>query len=221
MRHAVQKIASLAFAAVVAFSVSGDAAQAASSLAAQCAKAPVIKIVANQVPAQLTTQRPEAYAKKMRAGWRVQGLTVLKRQFAAQISWDVVSTSQGSCLRMREVTVRAGEIPPKIWINPSIRVNSCEYKITMRHELEHVKNHNTYLTQFKTGVKSNFPKMLGRNGYVMLNNGRSTAQAQAQIRNSVTQILHAINRKYDAIADKKDQHMDTPSNYRREFASCR
>jgi N12 class adenine-specific DNA methylase len=122
---------------------------------------------------------------------------------------------------MREVTVRAGEIPPKIWINPSIRVNSCAYKITMRHELEHVKNHNTYLAQFKVGVKSNFPKMLGRKGYVMLNNGRSTAQAQAQIRNSVTQILHAINRKYDAIADRKDQHMDTPSNYRREFAPCR
>ena len=150
----------------------------ARQLAQVCGQAPIVQVVENIQQPVVTTRKPASYSKKIKAGWRIQGLAELKRSFKANFQWEMLNTAAGSCLRIKSVQVQTGVIPPQIWINPSIRRNSCEYKVTLGHELEHVKNHNAYIRQFSNDVRRNLASRLRNKSGMVINAGTDKSISQ-------------------------------------------
>ena len=186
-----------------------------------CGQAPIVQVIENIQKPRVTTRKPASYSKKIKAGWRIQGLAELKRSFKANFQWEMLNTAAGACLRIKAVQVQTGVITPQIWINPSIRRNSCEYKVTLGHELRHVKHHNAYIRQFSNDVRRNLASRLQNRAGIVLKSGTDTRGAKDILMQRTMDILYAANRSFDAIADSKDRAMDTEANYRREYNMCR
>ncbi len=193
----------------------------ARQLAQLCGQAPIVRVVENIHQPVVTTRKPASYSKKIKAGWRIQGLAELKRSFKANFQWEILNTAAGSCLRIKSVQVQTGVIQPQIWINPRIRRNSCEYKVTLNHELQHVQNHNAYIRQFSNDVRRNLASRLRNKSGIVIKAGTDTRAAKDMLMQRTMDILYASNRSFDAIADSKDRAMDTETNYRREYNICR
>lgn len=193
----------------------------ARQLAQLCGQPPIVQVVENIQPAQITKSQPASFSKKIKAGWRIQGLAELKRAFKANFQWEMVNTSAGSCVRIKAIQVQTGTIQPKIWINPRIRRNSCEYRVTLSHEQQHVQNHNTYIRSFSNDVRRNLASRLRGNGGMVIKAGSDPRAVKDALMQRTLNVLHQINNQHDAVADNKDRHMDTESNYRREYNICR
>ncbi|NVO25939.1 hypothetical protein HJ526_00775 [Donghicola sp. C2-DW-16] len=211
-------LAVISFVATPAFAAKPPSAKQIANL---CNQAPLVQVVENLPQPIMSTAKPASLAKKMKAGWRVQGLTELKRSFKANFQWEMLNTASGTCLRIKTIQVTTGSIAPKVWINPSIRRNSCDYKTTLRHELEHVDNHNVYVREFSNDLRRNLATRLkGNTGMLVKANADPRAAKDALMQRTMA-VLQQVNSQFDAVADAKDRHMDTDSNYRREYAACR
>lgn len=220
-KFVITAAAVLAVVSGLATSVHAAKPPSARQLANLCGQAPLIRVVENIQQPRVTSRKPTSFSKKIKAGWRIQGLAELKRSFKANFQWEMLNTAAGSCLRIKAVQVQTGVIQPKIWINPSIRRNSCEYKVTLKHELQHVKNHNTYIRQFSNDIRRNLASRLRSKSGMIVRAGTDTRAAKDVLMQRTMDVLYAANRRFDAVADSKDRAMDTESNYRSEYNICR
>lgn len=211
-------LAVVSFVATPAFAAKPPSAK---QMAQLCNQTPLVQVVENRPQPIMSTTKPASVAKKMKAGWRVQGLTELKRSFKANFQWEMLNTASGTCLRIKTIQITTGMIAPKVWINPSIRRNSCDYKTTLRHELEHVDNHNVYVREFSNDLRRNLGSRLRGNTGMLIRAGSDPRTAKDALMQRTMNVLQQVNNQYDAVADAKDRHMDTDANYRREYNACR
>ncbi|MCI5042809.1 MAG: hypothetical protein MRY81_24475, partial [Donghicola eburneus] len=68
----------------------------ARQLAQLCGQAPIVQVVENIRQPVVTNKKPASFSKKIKAGWRIQGLAELKRSFKANFQWEMLNTAAGS-----------------------------------------------------------------------------------------------------------------------------
>jgi len=160
------------------------------------------------------------YGTRSPDGHHLRGLAYRVLGFNASLAVHEIRQGSTACVFVSQATITAGHTPPIIWIHPYLRAGTCEYRVTMDHEREHIANYHAHLDRFRSGVTRDLASTFA-GGLFMAGAPRDIPHLRERVK---ARLLEAVSDIHDAsrrIAERKDAAMDTPANYRRLANICR
>ncbi|HDZ53368.1 hypothetical protein LCGC14_0043060 [marine sediment metagenome] len=185
-----------------------------------CLKSPHIKTDISLLSPQITKQKPQNPNGHHPATGELQGLAHMLYGFELSFSLERISSSEGYCVRIAQITVHSGQQTPEIWILPRLSEGSCMYNTTYEHEMQHVQNYHDHLARFEKAILEELPIILKGQAYYQISSIGESKRAEKMLQDEA---LAAVAKLHDRSYEKsslKDQIMDSPSEYRRLSQVC-
>ena len=194
---------------------------ASKQAAETCLQPPVIKTDIVKRSPELTKAKPQNLSGLRSTNGELQGLANMFYGFQLGFTLERISSSEGYCVRVAEMTILSGQETPKIWMNPRLKQGSCQYGVTYEHELEHVQNYHDHLDSFKAAVLKELPIMLKGQAYYQISSLDESKRAEKRLETEMLALIQKLHdRSYDK-ASMKDEMMDSHSEYLRLSQVCR
>lgn len=185
-----------------------------------CLNAPQIKTNIAILRPEITKQKPHNPKGHHTTTGELQGLAHMFYGFEISFTLERISSSEGYCVRIAEMTVISGQQTPKIWILPRLAEGSCMYNTTFEHEMQHVQNYHDHLARFEKSVREELPIILKGQAYYQISSIGESKRAEKLLEDEALAAVAALHdRSYDKSA-MKDEIMDSPSEYRRLSQVC-
>ena len=167
---------------------------------------------ADMPPSRTGTRSPD--------GHHLRGLAYWLLGFDVAVVINEIRQGETACVYIPEAKISAGHTPPIIWIHPDLRAGTCEYRVTMDHERQHIANYHAHLDRFRSGVTRDLASTFA-GGLFMAGAPQDIPFMRERVK---ARLMEAVSDIHDAsrrIADRQDAAMDTPANYRRLSRICR
>ena len=166
-------------------------------------------------------QKPRGYDSSHTNSHGLQGLAYMEAGFEVSFVFEHISSGQNPvCVRIRSMEIRAGHEAPLVWLRPELVTGSCEYKVTLEHELEHVNYFQDHLRRFRTSILHELPVLVRYRGYSPVNEA-GTGMAEKRLEANTMKIINVLYNRSMAISDRLDEALDSPEEYRRLSNLCR
>lgn len=185
-----------------------------------CLKAPSISTDIQIRDPELTTRKPRGMFNHPENG-ALQGLAHMAYGFEVGFVLERIRSDQGVCVRISSMEIKAGHETPQIWLRPGLRKNSCEYDVTIEHELQHVQNYHDHLKRFERSVQRELASLMRGNGYYKVNSMVEAAVAEERLKSEAMEIVGRLHDRSYQTAESQDSFMDSPAEYRRLSNICR
>lgn len=190
-------------------------------LPATCLKAPAVSTDIQIRDPELTGRKPRGMFSHPENIGVLQGLAHMSYGFEIGFVLERIRSDQGVCVRISSMEIKAGHETPQIWLRPGLRKNSCEYDVTIEHELQHVQNFHDHLKRFEQSVQRELGSLMRGNGYYKVNSMVEAAVAEERLKSEAMQIVSRLHDRSYQIAESQDGTMDSPAEYRRLSNICR
>jgi hypothetical protein len=187
----------------------------------ECLSAPLITTSIQIQNPELTPNKPRDLRGFHSKTGVLQGLAHMAYGFEVSFGLERISSSQGFCVRIASMDVKAGHVKPQIWVRPELQKGTCAYDTTIEHELEHVQNFHDHLRRFDVAVRRELHIAMRANAYYRVESMADAAVAEERLKAEAMEAVSAIHDRSYQIANDLDQRMDSPSEYRRLSNICR
>lgn len=169
----------------------------------------------------VTTEKPD-HMQGLQPGDRaLQGLSHIEYGFSMAIELQRIISDQGSCVRISLLEITSGQVAPLIWMKPGLDSGTCSYKVTMRHEAEHVRHFHDHLRSFETAITTELHILMRSKSYDRIESIADAVDAENQLESEALAViskLHALS--YKTAKDLNDD-MDSYVEYNRLSNLCR
>jgi len=170
---------------------------------------------------ELTREKPRGLTSHHSSTGVLQGLAHMAYGFEIGFTLERIRSDQGICVRIAEMNVRAGLKRPEIWLRPGLQKGTCQYDVTVDHELEHVLNYHDHLRRLEQSVQRELPILLRGKAYYRVESMAEAAVAEERLKAEAMKIVSGLHDRSYAAAEALDRAMDSPAEYRRLSNICR
>ncbi|MDO4162720.1 MAG: hypothetical protein Q4D80_06955 [Pseudomonadota bacterium] len=119
-----------------------------------------------------------------------------------------------ACVYPEKVEVKIGFTDPTIFIDNTLDRNSCVYRKTLRHELQHLDDAHTFLTYLVKNLKKDTLNIVNQIGPQLV---KETGTVKWDYEQTLDNLIEDHYRKWRERAGM----MDSPENYAAEQKLCR
>jgi hypothetical protein len=218
VKSVLRFLAALAIAAIIVAAMGGKRAMPA--ICQRQLRPTEVRVTTTPVKFSTDLSMPTARLTEMAAtgsGRLVHGLTRTNMRSLVTVGSNGISNplTGAHCLRPI-VDVRLAFEPMTVFITSDQRQGSCQFDVTMKHELQHVSVYSAFLDTAATEVAKYLKQHFGNRIYYF----ESSEQAQKSMSEETSQrvgpyVEEAMNRVRDLQAP-----LDTPDEYMRLERAC-
>lgn len=148
----------------------------------------------------------------------MMGLTVSGLSYSMQLSTSVAKSGGIFCGSVSDINVQFGaKVPIKVYIASGVAQGSCEDRVTVKHELQHVSFIEHAIVTGSTRIKSAVSNSLAGKTFVGSSQNEVVGQAKQMI-------AGVIDRELDKVASEMNARhasIDTDEAYSKTSAICR
>lgn len=146
------------------------------------------------------------------------GLTVSNLAYSLQFSTSVTKTGFSYCGTVGDVDIEFGaEKPIDIYISSTIAEGSCDDRVTVHHELQHVSFIEQAIMRGSVRINATIYKKLQSTVF----NGTSQEDVVSQAKKSLISIIDRELSSVTLEMNARHASIDTPEAYLKTSAICR
>ncbi len=152
------------------------------------------------------------------AGQRALGITLTKTMFGLQAASQVMTRGNGYCVYLTSVDVDFGWNRVEVYVPSEFPKGSCEYKVVLDHENQHVAINRALLREFAPRLRARIEKVLaGTKPYYTRSREGGTDAALGDLNKQLSGML----KEFEALQISRNAGIDSPSNYQALSAMCK
>lgn len=188
-------------------------------ISAFCKKAPDIQTEFSYLEPVFQNTRP-AGSERQRNEELLMGLAYIGYGYDVTFLFERIGSSAGICIRVADIHIASGTEPPIVYLNPEIEPGSCEHRVTITHELEHVQNYYDHLERFEMSLKRELGYLLQGETSIEVSSEDEVDRIEATIKNRISEAVKTLHTRSHELSRKKDAAMDTYGEYVRLSNLC-
>lgn len=148
----------------------------------------------------------------------INGLTVANFRHSLASNFIIVDMSSGySCVWPDQVNIDIGYTDMNVYVASDFKRNSCAQITTLKHELEHVKVHQSTLTDGVSRISKNIKYFAHDKFPILLPTNREPDKIALSL---LTKELNRNVSIYETERDMLNNKLDTPSSYKYWQSLC-
>lgn len=206
-------------AALAAFLAAGNAAASAPACGAE---PPRIAVAESMPPPTIDNSLSQPQLQRIAAHrhpGRSLGLyhATVNGHFDAQLEvrWD----EGEACLRVASIALRVEAVDRRIWVIRERRPGTCEYEAVLTHERQHQKVDEAVVGSFVPMLREALARRAAALGVVRVQQSERDA-AQKRLIAAIDETFQAEMRAMQEERERRQEAVDTPTEYRRVGAAC-
>ena len=124
------------------------------------------------------------------------------------------------CFWVKDIDVLLRYETPDVYIAREYRRGSCNYKVTLEHEMQHVKVARKYLGRFVTKMRSTLTSLLipkPKSAVVI----ESPAKAKHEAEELLEKLIYSVYKQLRIEIGKAQAKVDSPREYKRVGRKCK
>ncbi len=141
------------------------------------------------------------------------GSAEMKLKFGYRVA---TMTDDSYCAYINRVDMAFGNREMRVYLSNEHAKGSCRYKVTLDHEMEHVRHSKDVLTRFVKKMK----KLQEYVRAMPIRNGREIDQVKQELRDQFISKIKEIGARFDHEVKTVNNELDTMENYQRMDALC-
>lgn len=151
-------------------------------------------------------------------GWTVGGLTAGRYETALEAAVQLMPLPDGTaCAQVAAVTGKLTYTDFTVFIARTYAPGSCQYEVTLAHEMEHVAIHRETYERYLPLVQARLEEAARTLPPVRVRHrGEAAPLAIARLQEAINPLLAAM----DGEAKRRNAEIDSPANYRRLTTRC-
>ena len=151
-------------------------------------------------------------------GQRALGITLTKTMFGLQGASSIMRRGNGYCVYLTSVDVDFGWNRVEVYVPSEFPEGSCEYKVILDHENQHVAINRTLLREFAPRLRAQVEKILAGTKPFYTRNRAGGADAVLENLNNQ---LSGMLKEFEALQASRNAGIDSPANYKALSAMCK
>lgn len=226
-RHRRSKRAALAALLICSLVMSGAAAAAQQAPVCPPSRTPIKLNFKTLTPAPIHNHRltVQGIANLLRsqgqpapAGERALGITLTKTVFGLQGATSAIKRGNGFCVYLSEVDVDFGWNRVEVYVPSEFPEGSCEYRVVLDHENQHVSINRTLLREFAPQMRARLETILATTKPMFRRTLDGSADAAIEHLNVQ---LSGMLKEFDALHASRNAGIDSPASYSALSALCK
>jgi hypothetical protein len=141
-----------------------------------------------------------------------------KIEYAA--NYAVEPYGDAYCFWVKDIDVLLRYETPDVYIAREYRRGSCNYKVTLEHEMQHVKVARDYMGRFVTKMRSTLTSLLipkPKSAVVI----ESPAKAKREAEQLLQRLIYSVYEQLQIEMGKAQAKVDSPREYKRLGRKCK
>ncbi len=162
--------------------------------------------------------RAEISDKFARPNVTLMGKTEIQKEteYNVQIRYFDSELTAGVCFSITMIDVVIAADPVTVYVANEHPRGTCEYRVTLAHENQHVEIERTALSRHSKRMRQQFSSR----EFTGTRFAYSQEDAVQEANDMIEKIVHQAMNDLQAETFKRHSRLDTPENYRRESLKC-
>lgn len=186
----------------------------------QCRQPPVITIVTPVLDPVFSQSKPGSIDGFSQTNGVLQGSADMPYGYDIFYTFERIQSGSSNCVRVKELVLRTSSRNPSIWLRPGLTGNSCEYRVTIDHEMDHIENFHDHVKRFGTQIRRDLPNFMSAQNFQTVSSASNFPAAERYLEQRIKAYIEQKHAASYQISRTIDRSMDTPEEYRRLSRMC-
>ena len=149
------------------------------------------------------------------------GLTVARLSYSGKPQANIEEQDGQVCASLGAIDIKLGYEDLTVYIDKKYDLSSCEYKVTKRHEKQHVAIYQQAMIFFKPDIEKRVQESLKQLRPKIVKTPEERDRVLIEQYQKVMDDLAPLIEHINKTTAKKNQQLDSPESYKRTTALCK
>ena len=149
------------------------------------------------------------------------GLTVARLSYSGKPQPNIEEEDGQVCVSLGAIDIKLGYEDLTVYIDKKYPLSSCEYKVTKRHEKQHVAIYQQAMIFFKPDIEKQVQKSLKQLKPQIVKTPQERDRVLIEQYQKVMDDLLPLIEHINKVTAQKNQQLDSPESYKRTTALCK